>query len=32
MLADILRCDEESQKLTSAEESCKQLLRALEAG
>ena len=32
MLADILRRDEESEKLASAEESCKQLLRALEAG
>ncbi len=31
MLADILRSDEESQKLAPAEESCKQLLRALEA-
>ena len=32
MLADILRRDEESEKLSPAEESCKQLLRALEAG
>ncbi|MEK6567267.1 MAG: hypothetical protein AABZ27_00830, partial [Candidatus Omnitrophota bacterium] len=32
MLADILRRDEESERLTPAEESCKQLLRTLESG